>query len=152
MKTLAKNRKVEYEYFVEESEEVGIVLAGWEVKGILSGKMSIAESYVKIIGGELVLIGSNVEPTNAFKLDAVDPSRTRKLLATRKQINKYSGLVSRDGYTLILKDVFYSDNKKIKATLCICKGKKQRDKKEAIKTRDIERDNRRDLSNHLTNL
>ena len=138
-----RNRKVEFEYFVEETEVVGMVLQGWEVKAIIEHRISIAESYVKIINGELMLIGSRIEPNKAFRFDKPDPTRTRKLLATKKQINRFSGLVTRDGYTLIVKDIFYSDTKKIKATLCICKGKKKHDKRETIKLRDIERDNRR---------
>lgn len=139
MRLFTTNRKIEFEYFVEDEETVGIVLQGWEVKPIIAGKMSIAESYVKIIGGELFLIGSRIEPTDQNS----DPIRSRKLLATKKQIDKYSGLVSRDGYTLVIKDVHRSDSGKIKATLCICKGKKKHDKRQTIKERDVSREMRR---------
>lgn len=142
---LARNRKVEFEYFVVDTEPVGIVLQGWEVKSILEHRVTIAESYVKVINGELMLIGSRIEPHRAFKFDTPDPTRTRKLLATRKQINRYMGLITRDGYTLVIKDIFYSDTKKIKATLCICKGKKKHDKRETIKQRDITRDMQREI-------
>ena len=142
MKYLTQNRKAKFDYFITESEVAGIQLKGWEVKSIIAGKCNLNESYVKIINGELYLIGSHVSPPSSTPFVTPDPTRTRKLLMTKHQIKKLIGLVKISGYTLIALDIHYSDSKKIKVTVGLCKGKKQHDKREAIKKRDLERESR----------
>lgn len=139
MKALVNNRRVRYDYFIEDSLVAGIMLEGWEVKAILNNKCSISESYVKIINNELFLIGSNCTPSNFFPFVIPDPTRTRKLLVTKHQLDKWELKIKKSGYTLMVQDIHYSDKKKIKCTLCLCRGKKQHDKRETIKERDIKR-------------
>ena len=139
MKTICSNPKVSFDYFIEDTIPTGMVLEGWEVKAILSNKISIKESHVKLINGELFLVGSSIEPGHVPAFITPDRTRFRKLLVTSRQRNKLIGLVQRSGYTLMVSDIFYSDTRKIKATLCLCKGKKKYDKREAIKERDIQR-------------
>lgn len=143
MKILAKNKRVSFDYFIEDTIIGGIALQGWEVKSILAGKCSINECYARFINNELFIIGSSVTPVNNTPFDAPDPSRTRKLLLTKHQINKWNGKVKTAGYTVMVKDIHYSENRKIKATVCLCKGKQLHDKRESIKERDIKRESLR---------
>lgn len=145
MKNFATNRKANFDYFVEDAEVAGIMLQGWEVKAILDGKISIAESYVKIINGELILIGAHFTPPSSTPFVNPDPTRSRKLLMTKQQINKWSDKVSISGYTMVALDIHYSDKKKIKVTIGLCKGKKQFDKRDSIKKRDLDRQLRREV-------
>lgn len=144
MKIFTSNRKANFEYFVEDTEVAGICLLGWEVKSILDGKVSLNESYVKFVNGELMLIGSHITPPSSTPFSKPDPTRSRKLLLTSHQINKWLGKVNLNGYTIIALDIHYSESKKIKLTLGLCKGKKQHDKRETIKQRDLDRQVRKE--------
>ena len=99
---IAVNKKATYDYFILEKMEAGIVLEGWEVKGIRDLKVQLNESYVKISKGNIILIGSNISPPSYINKDTVkDPSRTRKLLLNQKEINTLIGKVQKEGLTLI---------------------------------------------------
>lgn len=139
MQTLSKNKKVQFDYSIEDSMVAGIKLEGWEVKPILNGKMSIAESYVRLIDGALYIVGSNVAPENQTNFVECDNTRSRKLLLTKKQQEKWVDKVKLSGYTIMVSGIHYSDSLKIKANICLCKGKKLYDKRASIKEADIQR-------------
>ena len=119
--------------------ECGIELRGNEVKSIRSGKASIKEAWVSVESGEMVIKQMHITPWETSNRYDVSEVRERKLLAHKAEIRKLSRAVQRDGYTLVPLKVYFSDNGKCKVLVGICKGKKNYDKREAQKERDIKR-------------
>jgi SsrA-binding protein len=141
--SIIANKKAFHDYFIEEKFEAGIVLHGWEVKAIRSGRANIKESYVIIRSGEVFLFGMHITPlAEASTHVSADPVRTRKLLLHAKQISKLIGQVERAGYTLMPLDLHYL-NGRIKLEIGLAKGKKQHDKRESEKERDWNREKAR---------
>ncbi len=140
MKDIATNRKAFHDYSIEERYEAGLVLLGWEIKSLRAGKAQIAESYVLIKKGEAWLIGAHISPLlSASTHVQADPTRTRKLLLHRKEINTLIGLTERKGYTLIPLNLYWKQGH-IKLAIGLAKGKKQYDKRRSEKDQDWERD------------
>lgn len=145
MKMLANNRSVRHDYFLEAFFECGMVLEGWEVKGILAGKASINEAYVRIFGEEVFLIGCHIAAAgNITKFTTIDPTRSRKLLLHRSEISKLIGKTQATGFTLVPVQLYYKDNK-IKMEIALAKGKKNYDKREDIKQKDADREVKRTI-------
>jgi SsrA-binding protein len=145
--SIVENRKAFHDYFIEERFEAGLALEGWEVKAVRAGRANLKEAYVVVKGAEILLIGAHVSPlTTASTHIAPDPTRTRKLLLRREEINRLIGMVQRAGYTLTPLDLHYK-NGRIKLAIGLAKGKKQHDKREAIKTREWDREQHRLLRN-----
>ena len=145
--SIVENRKAFHDYFIEERFEAGLALEGWEVKAVRAGRANLKEAYVVVKGAEILLIGAHVSPlTTASTHVAPDPTRTRKLLLRREEINRLIGKVQRAGYTLTPLDLHYK-NGRIKLAIGLAKGKKQHDKREAIKTREWDREQQRLLRN-----
>jgi SsrA-binding protein len=141
--TIAKNKSARFEFFVEETLEVGIELEGWEVKSLREKKLQITESYVFIKNNELWLSGAHIAPlTSASTHITPHPTRVRKLLAHRKEIDRLQGLIERKGYTLIALSAYWSRGK-AKLSLGVAKGKKLHDKRATEKDRDWSRDKAR---------
>ena len=134
-----ENRKAKYDYFIEETLECGIELRGNEVKSIRSGKASIKEAWVSVESGEMVIKQMRITPWETSNRYDVSEVRERKLLAHKAEIRKLSRAVQRDRYTLVPLKVYFSDNGKCKVLVGLCKGKKNYDKREAQKERDIKR-------------
>jgi SsrA-binding protein len=145
--SIVENRKAYHDYFIEERVEAGLALTGWEVKAIRAGRAHLKEAYVVIKNGELVLIGAHITPltTASTHVDA-DPTRTRKLLMHREEINRLVGKVERAGYTLAPLDLHYK-NGRVKIEVGLAKGKKQHDKRDTIKDREWAREQQRLLRN-----
>ena len=146
--SIVENRKAFHDYFIEERVEAGLALTGWEVKAIRAGRAHLKEAYVVIKNGELVLIGAHITPlTTASTHVNADPTRTRKLLMHREEINRLVGKVERAGYTLApLFDLHYR-NGRVKIEVGLAKGKKQHDKRDTIKEREWAREQQRLLRN-----
>ena len=145
--SIVDNRKAFHDYFIEERYEAGIALAGWEVKAIRAGRAQIGDAYVMVRGSELYLIGAHISPLPTVSTHFVpDPTRTRKLLMHREEINRLVGKVERAGYTLVPLDLHYKQGR-IKIDVGLAKGKKQHDKRESEKLRDWQREKHRLLSN-----
>ena len=141
--TIVENRKAFHDYFIEERFEAGIALEGWEVKSIRAGRANLKEAYVVVKGGELFLIGAHLSPlTTASTHVHPDPTRTRRLLLHREEINRLIGKVERAGYTLTPLDLHYSKGR-VKLAIGLAKGKKQHDKRAAIKEREWNREQQR---------
>ena len=143
--SIVENRKAFHDYFIEERFEAGIALEGWEVKAIRGGRAHLKEAYVVVKNGELVLIGAHIAPLSTASTHVhPDPTRTRKLLMHREEINRLIGKVERAGYTLTPLDLHYSKGR-VKLAIGLAKGKKQHDKRATEKERDWQRDKARVL-------
>ena len=144
--SIVENRKAYHDYFIEERFEAGLALVGWEVKAIRAGRAHLKEAYVIVKGGELMLIGAHISPlTTASTHVRADPTRTRRLLMHRAEINRLVGKVERAGYTLAPLDLHFKSGR-IKLEIGLAKGKKQHDKRATIKEREWQREQRRLLS------
>ncbi len=142
-KSIAFNRKALHDYTLEERYEAGVALQGWEVKSLRAGKVQIAESYVLLKRGEAWLVGSHISPLLSASTHVhPDPTRTRKLLLHRKEIDKLIGLIERKGYTVVPLSVYFSRGR-VKLEIALVKGKKEHDKRDAEKDRDWQREKQR---------
>ena len=137
-KVVASNRRARYEFFIEDSLEVGLVLTGTEVKSIRQGKLNLKESHASIEGGEVFIINMHISPYEQGNIQNVDPIRKRKLLLHKRQIRKLQQETQLKGFTLIPLSVYIKDGK-VKMELATAKGKKLYDKREDIATKDSER-------------
>lgn len=141
--TIALNRKAKFDYFIERDFEAGIVLEGWEVKSLRSGRAQIKESYVSIVKGEIFLVGAHFSPLPSSSTHInPQPTRRRKLLLHQKEINQLIGAQERQGYTIMPLSLYWQRGK-VKVKIALAKGKKQYDKRHAIKQREWDRDKRR---------
>ena len=132
------NRKARHDYFIEEEYECGIVLTGTEIKSIRDGKGNIKDSYAIIRKNELFLLNMFISHYKEGNIFNHNETRTRKLLMHKKEILKLNDKITLQGYTLIPLKVYFKNNK-AKVLLGLFKGKKNYDKRESIKERDIKR-------------
>jgi len=134
--SIINNKKAFHEYFIEDKFEAGLMLEGWEVKAIRAGRAQIKEAYVTVKGGALYLLGSHISPLlNASTHIVPDPTRTRKLLLHKHQIDKLIGKVQRAGYTIMPLDMHYKGGR-VKLEIGLAKGKKEHDKRATEKERE----------------
>jgi SsrA-binding protein len=146
--SIARNKKARFDYFIEETIEAGLALQGWEVKSLRAGKAQITESYVILRDGEAWLLGSRFTPLNTVSTHVTaDPSRTRKLLLNRHELDRLSGLVERRGYALVALELYWKKGR-VKLAIGLAKGKKQHDKRQTEKARDWKREQGRLLKDH----
>ena len=138
LKIIALNRKASFNYFFEDLLEAGIVLKGSEIKSIRDGKVNIAESYAIEKNGELVLINSHIASYKQASYSNHEPTDERKLLLTKREINKLIGKMQRDGFTIVPTKMYFKKGK-VKVEIAVAKGKKQYDKRETKKDRDWNR-------------
>lgn len=143
--TIARNRKARHEFAVEETFEAGLALEGWEVKSLREGRAQLTESYVHLRGGEAWLLGAHITPllTASTHVQA-DPTRTRKLLMHRHELDRLVGAVERKGYTLVPLDLHWKKGR-AKLEIGLAKGKKRHDKRADQKERDWKRQQARVL-------
>jgi SsrA-binding protein len=140
---IAVNRKARFDYFIEESFEAGIALLGWEVKSMRAGKAQVAEAYVYLKNGEAYLFGAHISALISASTHVdTDPTRTRKLLLHRRQLDHLLGAVERRGYTLVPLELYWKAGR-AKLLVGLAKGKKQHDKRATDKDRDWQRDKSR---------
>lgn len=143
---VAENRKARHEYEIVETIEAGMVLLGSEVKSLRRGRASIAESYAAEENSRLVLVNANIPEYEASR-DKHQPKRKRPLLLHRKESDRLLGLINREGMTLIPLAIYFNDSGIAKLSLGLAKGRKKKDKREAIKKRDWDRQKARILKN-----
>lgn len=136
---IAKNKKANFDYFILDKFETGIELKGNEVKSIRQGNVSIKEAYVKIMKGEIFVINMHIKAYSFGNINYnLDETRTRKLLLHRREINKISIKINEKGLTLVPLTV-YTSGKYIKLEIGVAKGKKNYDKRETLKRKDIKK-------------
>ncbi len=138
-KIISVNKKARYDYHVLETYEAGLVLSGAEVKSVRCGEVSLKESYIRPIRGELFLIGAHIAPYAFSGLADYDPVRKRKLLMHRMEIDKLRGSVERKGLTLIPLSIYLKGGY-AKLEVALAKGKAAPDKRQGIKERESKRD------------
>jgi len=146
--TIALNRKARHEFSIEENFEAGLALIGWEVKSLRAGRVQMGESYVLVKDGELWWFGGHITPlTSASTHVVTDPTRTRKLLMHRSEIDRLIGQVERKGYTLVPLALYWSHGR-AKLDVGVAKGKKAHDKRATDKERDWKREKERVMKHH----
>ena len=133
------NKRARFDYFIEEEIEAGIVLTGTEIKSIRDGKCNIKDCYGVIKNGEVFLLNMFISPYKQGNLFNHEETRTRKLLLHKSEIRKLDQSIKLEGNTLIPLKVYFVKGR-AKILLGLCKGKKNYDKRESIKERDIKRD------------
>lgn len=138
-KTIALNKRARFEYEIEERLEAGIALEGWEVKALREGRVQFADSYVLLKDNQAFLFGCRVNPLPTASTHITpEPTRTRKLLLHRREIDRLVGAVDRKGYTVIPTAMYWSKGK-AKVEIGLAKGKREHDKRRTEKDRDWER-------------
>jgi len=142
VKVVATNKKARFEYFIEETFEAGLALKGTEIKSIRMGQISLQEAYVRTDGQQAWLVGAHVAPYEHASAYQHDPSRERKLLLHKREIKTLWDAVRIKGMTIVPIKVYLKAGR-AKLEIGIAKGKKQYDKRESIKERDIARENSR---------
>ena len=142
IKVVSTNKKARFEYFILETFEAGLVLKGTEIKSVRNGQISLQEAYVRTNGEEVWLVGAHIAPYENASAFQHDPKRDRKLLMHKKQIRKIFDEVRIKGMTIVPIRVYLKDGK-AKLEIGLAKGKKQYDKRDAIKARDVERETSR---------
>ncbi len=141
------NKKARFDYFIEEEYEAGIVLTGTEIKSIRKGSCNIKDCYGIIRKGEIYLLNMFVGQYKEGNIFNHEETRDRKLLLHKKEIKKISQMIEVQGLTIVPLKLYFKDNK-LKVLIGICRGKKNYDKRESIKERDIKRDVERNLKNY----
>jgi SsrA-binding protein len=139
---VARNRKAFHDYEILEKFEAGLVLAGPEVKSIRGGRVNLKDGYAALQGGELYLHNVHISPYEAANRHNVDPTRARKVLLHKNQLRRLVGKAAEKGLTIVPLDVHFTRGY-AKVTLGLARGKKQYDKREAIRRRELDRDMQR---------
>ena len=137
-KIIADNRKARHDYFVIETYEAGLELFGTEVKSLRAGNVNLKDSYCDIDNGELFAIGMHISPYEQGNIFNKDPLRPKKLLMHKREIMKLTGLVSREGYTLVPLSLYFKGSR-VKMALGLCKGNKLYDTRDTAAKRDADR-------------
>ena len=137
-KLVANNKKAYHDYFVEETWEAGLALAGTEVKSLRLGKCSIKEAFIQEDNGEMYVYGMHISPYEKGNIFNRDPDRPKRLLLHKREIRKLHDLQKQDGYALIPLSVYFKGSR-VKVKVGLCKGKKLYDKRASAAERDAKR-------------
>jgi SsrA-binding protein len=139
---ISTNRKAYYDYEILDKFEAGIALKGTEIKSIREGRVNIKDSFARVVKEEVFLMNMHISPYSHGNIQNHDPLRTRKLLLHRNEINKLLGTLTKKGLALIPLSLYFKKNR-VKVELALAKGKKEYDRREDIKKKDILREERR---------
>jgi len=141
--TIAQNKTARFEYKIEDSFEAGLELQGWEVKSIRAGKVNITESYVFIKDGEAFVSGAQIMPLDAASTHVVcNPTRIRKLLLNKRELEVLASKVERQGYTIVATSMYWKQAW-VKLNIGLAKGRKEHDKRSDVKDREWKIDKER---------
>jgi SsrA-binding protein len=148
-KLVAQNRKAYHDYFIEETFQAGLSLAGTEVKSLRAGRCNLKESYVIIEGGCAFIEGMHISPYEHGNIFNRDPLRRRRLLLHRDEINRLRAAVTREGYTVVPLKVYFHKSY-IKMDIALAKGKKLYDKREDMAKKTQRRDAEKEFKVHMS--
>lgn len=147
--TIALNKRAKFDYFIEDRIEAGLELTGWEVKSLRAGKGQLTDSYVFFKNGEAFLLGAQIQPLLTVSTHFVtEPTRTRKLLLHRKEINRLKAAVEQKSYTVVATALYWKKHM-VKCEVALAKGKKLHDKRDTEKERDWNRQKQRIMSHSV---
>ena len=145
--SICVNRRAHFEYHIDTRFDAGMSLEGWEVPCIRQGRISIDEAYVIAKRGEVWLIGAHISPLSTTSTHVkADPTRTRKLLLNRREIDKLTKSIAQDGTTIVPLRLFWKKNR-VKCQIALAKGKKLHDKRQSLKEKDFLRQKARNFKN-----
>lgn len=147
MKVISTNKKAFHDYHVVESMECGINLIGCEVKSLRKGEVNLADSYCRIVDGNLILVNCHIKNYDKGSYSNVESRRDRRLLAHKREIARMLGKVKEKGYSIVPLKLYFKDSL-VKAEIALVKGKKDYDKKESIQRKDAERDLQRTMKEY----
>jgi len=147
IKMIAQNRRARHDYFLEEEFEAGISLAGTEVKSLRAGRVNFRDSYAVIRNEEVYIVGLYISPYEQGNINNKDPERDRKLLLHKYEIRKLIGKTEQKGYSLVPTKIYFRRNK-VKIEIALAKGKRQYDKRQAIKEKDARREIDKKMKNY----
>lgn len=150
IKIISTNRRARYDYFIEDTLEVGIVLTGTEIKSIRNNRVSIGEAYIGDKGGEMWIFNMHISAYDHASSENHEPTRPRKLLMHRREIDRWTADVQRKGYTIVPLNIHLTRGR-AKMDIGLAKGKKNYDKRDAIKKRDDDRSVKRALRERQRN-
>ena len=148
IKLIANNKKAFHDYFIEDTYETGIALAGTEVKSLRMGKCSIKESFIRVERGEVFIYGMHISPYEKGNIFNKDPLRPKKLMLHKYEINKLVGKLNEKGLTLVPLQVYFKGSL-VKVEIGLARGKKLYDKRQDIAKRDMKRENEREFKHIL---
>ncbi len=141
--TTIRNRRALHDYFVIQTFEAGIALAGSEIKSIRAGKVNFRDSYARVLNGECWLINLHISPWEKASHFNHDPDRKRKLLLHKYEIRRLRVKVEEQGMTIVPLEIAINENGLCKVTIALVKGKKTYDKRQTIRDKDLERERER---------
>ena len=144
VKLIANNKKAYHDYFIEDTWEAGIALAGTEVKSVRMGKCSVKEAFIKVEKGEVYVYGMHISPYEKGNIFNKDPLRVRKLWLHRSEINKINGKIAEKGFTMVPLKV-YLKGSLVKVEIGLARGKKLYDKRQDIAKKDQRREAEKDF-------
>jgi SsrA-binding protein len=143
VKTVADNRRAKFDYFIEDTFEAGLALAGTEVKALRAGEATIRDAYAEVRGGQVWLVNANIPEYSHGNRENHEAKRPRKLLLHEREIERMLGAVERKGMTLVPLSIYFNRTGRAKVELALAKGKNTVDKRNTIKDRDWKRDKAR---------
>jgi len=149
MKVVATNKTAYHNYEILENFEAGISLVGSEVKAIREGRISLKESYAEVRDGDIVLVKCHISPYEAANVFNHDPLRVRRLLLHKREIRRLTGKIRERGLTLVPTKVIFNDRGKVKIELGLARGKREYEKRAALKKRDTDREIRAEIKKRL---
>ncbi len=144
IKLIANNKKAYHDFFIEDTFEAGISLAGTEVKSLRMGKCSLKESFIRVEKGEVYVYGMHISPYEKGNIFNKDPLRVRKLLLHGYEINKMIGKIATKGYTIVPLRVYFKGSL-VKMEIALARGKKLHDKRDDLAKKDLRRETERDF-------
>ena len=144
IKTVATNRKAFHDYFIDDRTEAGLVLTGTEVKSLREGRAQLKDSFVQFRDGEAYLVNAHISPYGAGSWTNHLPERDRKLLLHRRELDRWAGAVATKGVACVALSLYFKGSR-VKAEIALVKGKKQHDKRDAIRDRDLKREADREM-------
>ena len=139
VKPIAQNRKAFHDYFIEDRAEAGLVLTGTEVKSLREGRVQLKDSFVQFRSGEAYLIGAHISTYDAGSWTNHTPERDRKLLMHRREIERWASSVATRGLTCVPLSLYFKGSR-VKTEIALVKGKKQHDKRDALRDKDLKRE------------
>jgi SsrA-binding protein len=142
------NRKARHDYFIDETVEAGLVLTGSEVKSLRDGRCNLVDSFARITRGEAFITNVHISPYDPASRENHEPTRSRKLLLHRLEIDRLEGKLKQKGLTLVPLRIYFNERGRAKIELGLGRGKKHYDKRQTIKERDAKRETARAMRSH----